>query len=90
VQIRLVSGNAKGSSQAVRNGAGAEMLAAFGFSESEGKMQLSAIGSSVRRKNLLRMDDVRENAFPDAGLRSGLLFSRRLKYCQHGRKEEGK
>jgi hypothetical protein len=36
------------------------------------------------------MDDVRENAFPDAGLRSGLLFSRRLKYCQHGRKEEGK
>jgi hypothetical protein len=42
------------------------MLAAFGFSESEGKMRLSAIGSSVRRKNLLRMDDVRENAFPDA------------------------
>ena len=46
------------------------MLIASGFSEREGGMRLSAMGSSVWRKHLLSMDNVREAAFPDTGLKA--------------------
>ena len=86
--IGKASGDGKGSPQADRNGVWAEMPMMTGFSEGEGETgRLSAIGNMCWWKCMLRMDDARENTFPDTGLRNVLPLSRRLKCRQHRGKE---